>query len=103
MEVPVTAKAALLQVLLEGPGYGTELAERVDARTKGEVKLLQGSIYPALGKFEVEGLVKHYTSQEGGGRAKIYYQLTKEGKALAEKQRATLLGLCKPAPKRRAA
>ena len=70
MEVPVTAKAALLQVLLEGPGYGTELAERVQARTGGKVILLQGSIYPALEKFEHDKIVKSYVIKKPKKSAK---------------------------------
>ena len=48
MDTPITAKAALLQALIEGEGYGLELIERVRTRTHGRVKLHQGSIYPAL-------------------------------------------------------
>jgi PadR family transcriptional regulator PadR len=108
VEVPVTAKAALLQVLLEGPGYGTQLAERIQARTKGRMNFGQGSIYPALEKFETEGLIKNYGEvptrgkrgaaesddiKRVGGRPRKYYGLTAKGKKLAEEQRESLLGL----------
>lgn len=99
MDSPVTAQCALLQVLLEGPGYGTELAERVSERTKEGVKLLQGSIYPALGKFQDKKLVKSYSSSEGSGRPRVYYALTEKGRALAKEQRAILVGLVSPSGK----
>lgn len=101
MYVPVTAKAALFQVLLEGRGFGIELAERVSTRTKGKIKLGQGSLYPALKKFEEEGLVTSYDEegrqeQDHTGRPRIYYALTKRGRKAALAQRvmlARLIGL----------
>jgi PadR family transcriptional regulator, regulatory protein PadR len=94
LEIPITAKAALLHALLvDGPGYGTELTERIETRTGGGVKLLQGSIYPALEKFVQADLVRSYSAANGGGRARVYYALTPRGKALAEEQQAMMLGL----------
>ncbi len=95
MEIPITAKAALLQALLvDGPGYGTELAERIETRTKGSVKLLQGSIYPALEKFLDEKLVESYTSEPpNGGRERVYYKLTRHGEAMASEQQEMMLSL----------
>lgn len=98
MDVPVTAKAALLQVLLDGPGYGFELAERISQRTNGAITLLQGSLYPALHSMEKEGLAASYEAQQpeergGGKRMRAHYKLTAAGKKLANEQRAVILGL----------
>lgn len=101
MYVPVTAKAALFQVLLEGKGFGVELAERVSTRTKGKIKLGQGSLYPALKSFEEDGLVTSYDeegkkNQDHTGRPRIYYALTQKGRRAALAQRdmlARLIGL----------
>lgn len=79
---PVTTRAALLQALISGPGYGLDLIERVDEQTKGRVKLHQGSVYPALRALVREGLLKSEESQpqtNRGGRPRIYYRLTPEG------------------------
>jgi PadR family transcriptional regulator PadR len=48
MDIPVTARAALLQVLIRGPGYGLSLIDRVKEHTNGKIALNQGSVYPAL-------------------------------------------------------
>ena len=98
MDVPVTAKAALLQVLLDGAGYGFELADRISKRTNGAIALLQGSLYPALHSMEKEGLVASFEAQQpeergGGKRMRSHYKLTAEGKKLANQQRAVILGL----------
>jgi hypothetical protein len=59
MRSPFSAKAALIQALVTGPGYGLELQERIRERTGGRVRLHSGSLYPALRALERERLVRH--------------------------------------------
>lgn len=96
MEPPVNAKAALLQALISGPGYGLELIERVAQKTEGKIALHEGSVYPALRTLEREGLVRSYSSDpspERSGRPRRYYELTAEGGRLATQQQTTALQL----------
>ena len=96
MDTPVTAKAALLQALLSGRGYGLDLIERVKERTNGQIVVRQGSIYPALRALEREGLLISYEadpSPERGGRPRRYYELTAEGRRVAFSQRESISGL----------
>jgi len=96
MDAPVTARAALLQVLIRGPGYGLSLIDRVKDHTKGRLSLNQGSVYPALRDMEREGLVASYegeTTPERGGRPRIYYRITAEGLRAAREQSETVLAL----------
>lgn len=86
MEPPVSAKAALLQALITGPGFGLDLIERVKDRTKGAVTLHQGSIYPALRDLERQGFLRSWDGEstpERGGRPRRYYELTAEGRRAA--------------------
>ena len=80
MQSPLSARAALLQVL-EYPAHGLELIRRVRERTGGAVSLKQGSVYPALRRLERERLVRSWTgrSAKGGGRPRRYYELTANG------------------------
>ena len=80
MQSPLSARAALLQVL-DYPAHGLELIRRVRERTGGAVSLRQGSVYPALRQLERERLVKSWTgnSAKGGGRPRRYYELTANG------------------------
>jgi PadR family transcriptional regulator PadR len=97
MESPITAKAALLQALIRGEGYGLDLIERVKERTKGKVVLGQGSVYPALRELEREGMVKSWDADptpERGGRPRRYYRLTAAGQREALEDRVTVTGLC---------
>jgi len=96
----VDTKLALLQALVEGESYGLELIERVKEMTKGEVKIIQGSVYPALRELEDEGLAKSYDGEplaERGGRPRRYYKLTASGQRAARQQATALYGLLKPA------
>jgi len=96
MEPPITAKAALLQVLVRGEGYGLELIERVEKHTDGKMVLHQGSVYPALRALEREGLIKSFKGAplpERGGRPRRYYKLTAEGAKAAVQHREVILGL----------
>jgi PadR family transcriptional regulator PadR len=98
MDSPFTARAALLQVLVAGDGFGLELIERV--RQRSGVQLGQGSAYPALRALERDGLVKAYEGEslpERGGRPRIYYRITGEGMRVAAQDRKHLEGLlCAP-------
>jgi PadR family transcriptional regulator PadR len=101
MDVPVTAKAALLHALIEGDGYGLELIERLKARTRGKLAFRQGSIYPALRDLEREKLVTSYEAApapERGGRPRIYYKITAQGRRAVKAQRDVLQGLLDLAP-----
>jgi PadR family transcriptional regulator PadR len=96
MDAPVNAKTALLQALIPGDGYGLELIDRVKERTEGRLVLHQGTIYPALRELEKEGFVESYAGEplpERGGRPRIYYRLTAEGRRAAFEQREAVAGL----------
>lgn len=96
MEVPVSAKAALLQALIRGESFGLELIERVRDRTGGRLVLGQGSVYPALRELEREGMVESYDGAvlpERGGRPRRYYRITAAGVAAAYEQREAVVGL----------
>lgn len=101
MDVPVTTKAALLQALVSGPGFGLQLIERVTERTRGKISLHQGSIYPALRDMEREGLLESYNGDEvipeRGGRPRRYYRLTAKGFRVASDHASAVGWLFKPA------
>lgn len=96
MDLTINTKVALLQALIDGEGYGLELMERVRDKTGGRLLLHQGSVYPALRELEEEGLAESYPGKptaERGGRPRIYYRLTAEGRRVAHDQREAVLGL----------
>lgn len=97
----MNASAALLQALLEGEGYGLDLIERVRLRTRGAIRLLHGSVYPALRALEREGLLRSFSGEsarETGGRPRRYYELTAKGRRLAHSQERAVSGLYRLVP-----
>ena len=96
MDAPISAKAALLQALIRGPGYGLDLIERVKKQTKGALVLGTGSVYPALRSLEAEGLLETYegeASLDRGNLPRIYYRLTAKGARVATENKNTVAGL----------
>ena len=96
MESPLTAKAAILQVLMDGEAFGLEIAERVRERTEGKIELGPGSLYPALKGLERSGLLESWNGpplEQRGGRPRRYYKLTADGVRAAHGQRASILQL----------
>jgi PadR family transcriptional regulator PadR len=99
MEAPISARTAILTVLLSGKSYGLEIIDRVRERTRGHILLNEGSVYPALRALEREGLLRSFDGEplpERGGRPRRYYELTGEGRRKAHEQRTALLRLLEP-------
>lgn len=72
-------RTALLIGLLDGPGHGYELIQLLETKTGGRWRPSPGSVYPSLQQLADEGLV---TSTEVD--SKRTYEITDEGRALAE-------------------
>lgn len=94
--IHIDTETALLHALVVGDSYGLELIERVGRMTFGKVKLSQGSVYPALRSLEDAGLLSAYESEpmpERGGRARVYYKVTRAGHKVAHEDRVTIFAL----------
>jgi len=58
--------------------YGYEITQKVKALTKGELKITEGALYPALHKLEAEGLLD-VEVEKVDNRLRKYYKLTESG------------------------
>lgn len=58
--------------------YGYEITQKVKAITKGELKITEGALYPALHKLEAQGLLDVEIISIGN-RMRKYYKLTEQG------------------------
>lgn len=91
MLTPLNTAAALLVELLQGPGYGLDLIERVRLRGAGRIRLRQGVVYPTLRNLLRRRLVRSWSiTTPGSGRPRTYYELTPEGIVLAQTHRETI-------------
>ncbi len=81
-----TLSAIILKILEEnGRMYGYQITRKVEEMTRGEMKVTEGSLYPALHKLEAEGLLVS-ESEKVANRVRKYYSLNPGGKAaVAEK------------------
>lgn len=70
----------ILLTLLETNGkmYGYEITQHVKELTKGELKITEGALYPALHKLEADGLLDVEVVKIGN-RLRKYYKLTAFG------------------------
>jgi DNA-binding PadR family transcriptional regulator len=74
-------RTGLLTILLDGPGHGYELIQRVEEKTSGAWKPSPGSVYPTLQLLEDEGLVVAITNE-----GKRTYDLTEAGRVEAQRR-----------------
>jgi len=74
----------VLALLKERPMYGYEIVKLVDARSNGQLRWKEGTLYPALHKLEGDGLVRgdwrDAPADEAPGRKRKYYALTSAGR-----------------------
>jgi len=59
--------------------YGYEITQKVKEITKGELKITEGALYPALHKLEADGLLD-VEVKKVDNRLRKYYKLTDKGK-----------------------
>lgn len=58
--------------------YGYEITQKVKEITKGELKITEGALYPALHKLEADGLLD-VEVKKVDNRLRKYYKLTEKG------------------------
>jgi PadR family transcriptional regulator PadR len=101
MHAILSAEAALLDALYQGPGYGLELIKRARQRGRGWVRLGPGNAYPALARLARRALVRSWEVRRGAGRPRRYFELTPLGIDGASAQRQLFADLMARAPVQR--
>lgn len=76
-------KGSLITIVLKlleenGRMYGYEITQKVKEITKGELKITEGALYPALHKLEAEGVLE-VEVENVDNRLRKYYKLTEKG------------------------
>lgn len=81
----------IVMKLLEENGrmYGYEITQKVKEITKGELKITEGALYPALHKLEAEGVLE-VELENVDNRLRKYYKLTEKGTSETVKRLAEL-------------
>jgi transcriptional regulator len=75
-----TLPLLILRTLATGPNHGFAVARRIQQISKSVLKVEQGSLYPALHRMELDGLVESYWGTTENNRKAKYYRLTPAGR-----------------------
>ncbi len=83
-----TLELLLLKILALEPLHGWAISKRLKQISRDELRVSDGSLYPALHKLEQEGwITADWKTSELGRRAK-FYSLTRLGRRKLEKETA---------------
>jgi len=74
-----TLDMLILKILSLEPMHGWGISERIEAISKDELKVNQGSLYASLHKLTREGWIRSYWERTENNRRARYYQLTRAG------------------------
>lgn len=74
-----TLPLLILRTLAHGPNHGFGIAKRIGQISNAVLKVEQGSLYPALHRMELDGLIEAFWDTTENNRRAKYYRLTKKG------------------------
>jgi len=77
---PGTLSLLILRLLGSGPLHGYAIAQRIQLLSQEELSVEEGSLYPALQKLLLNGLVKAAWTTSESGREVREYRLTPAGR-----------------------
>jgi PadR family transcriptional regulator PadR len=83
-----TLDLLILKALALAPLHGWGISGRVEQISGGTFKLGQGTLYPALHRFETRGWVTSYWLTTENNRIARYYQLTQPGRRALDNELA---------------
>ncbi|MCC7123640.1 MAG: PadR family transcriptional regulator [Acidobacteria bacterium] len=75
-----TLPLLILRTLAPEPNHGFGIAKRIGQISNAVLKVEQGSLYPALHRMELDGLIEAYWDTTENNRRAKYYRLTTQGR-----------------------
>jgi PadR family transcriptional regulator PadR len=81
-----TLDLLILQTLLLGAAHGHTIAHVIEHRSDNVLEVEHGSLYPALHRLEVRGLVASSWGTSENNRRARYYRLTPKGRRQLSQQ-----------------
>ncbi|MGA8102137.1 MAG: PadR family transcriptional regulator [Candidatus Acidiferrales bacterium] len=79
-----TLDLLILRVVALGPVHGYAIARRLEQVSRGVIQVPEGSLYPALHRFENRGLLAADWKETETGREAKFYRLTRKGRKQLE-------------------
>jgi PadR family transcriptional regulator, regulatory protein PadR len=78
--LPGTLDLLVLQVLMQGPQHGYEIARFIREHSRGRFRVIDGALYTALHRLETRGLVTSHWGQSTASKRAKFYALTVSGR-----------------------
>ena len=75
-----TLDMLILKALQHEPRHGLGIADRIHQISANELRVEQGSLYPALYRLEAEGLIRGEWGVSDSNRKARYYAMTAAGR-----------------------
>lgn len=71
----------VLSLVRTAPSYAYELAHRISVVTGADYTIKQTTLYSAVKRLEIAGLVTSYPGTSESGKPRTYYQITASGRS----------------------
>ena len=78
----------LLCLLTQRQMYGYQIIKELEHKSQGYFKFKEGTLYPALRRLEVAGLIQGKGEVLSNGRQRKYYRVTNKGYSVLVEKRA---------------
>ena len=78
----------LLCLLAQRRMYGYQIIKVLEQRSQGYFRFKEGTLYPALRRLEVAGLIQGKWQMLPSGRQRKYYHITDKGYSVLAEKRA---------------
>lgn len=81
-----TLNLLVLRALREGPLHGLAVSRRIEAATRGALRIEEGALYPALHRLERDRLLEGEWGRTEENRRAKFYRLTRKGRRHLERE-----------------
>jgi len=81
-----TLNLLVLRALRDGPLHGLAVSRRIEAETRGTLRVEEGALYPALHRLERDALVEGSWGRTDGNRRAKFYRLTRKGRRRLDRE-----------------
>lgn len=83
-----TLNLLVLRALRDGPLHGLAVSRRIEAATRGALRIEEGALYPALHRLERDRLLEGEWGRTEENRRAKFYRLTRKGRRQLERETA---------------
>jgi transcriptional regulator len=84
-----TLDLLILHALQRGKMHGYAIAQAIHLLSDEELKVEEGSLYPALHRLELDGAISANWGVSENNRKAKYYEITRRGRKVIEQQQKT--------------